>query len=121
MSQTVESISKIKLSLTGKKASVATKKKMSDTHKFLASQPEYINPRKGKTFSHTNETKIKISKLHSKIVLQYDQIGNLINEWCSTQTASKLTQISQSNISSCCLGNRKLAGGFIWKYKKLNQ
>lgn len=53
----------------------------------------------------------------SKSVVQFDVNGNIIAEYPSQLEASKKTGISNNRISSCCLGNNKTAGGFIWKFK----
>lgn len=54
-----------------------------------------------------------------KSVVQYDKEGNFIGEYISTMEAERKTGVSNSHISSCCLGRygRKTTGGFIWKYK----
>lgn len=36
--------------------------------------------------------------------------------YSSTMDANIQTGINQSNISKCCLGNRKTAGGYHWQY-----
>lgn len=41
-------------------------------------------------------------------------------EYPSTLSASKYTGVVQSNISECCSGKHKTAGGFHWKYAKSN-
>lgn len=56
----------------------------------------------------------QIGLLKSKII-QYDKNGNLLNEYNTLTEASKQTGINRSNISECCSGKRKSAGGFIWK------
>ena len=53
----------------------------------------------------------------SKPVLQYDLLGNFIREWPSMIKVEEELGIDQGNISHCCIGNRKSAGGFIWKFK----
>lgn len=55
----------------------------------------------------------------SKSVVQLDKNGVFIAEYKSTQEASRVTSISQGNISSCCNHKyrHKSAGGFIWMYK----
>ena len=40
----------------------------------------------------------------------------IIKVYDSATEASKETQISRGNIGSYLLGNRKSAGGYIWKY-----
>lgn len=54
-----------------------------------------------------------------KKVYQYNLDINLINTYESTGEASKQTNVKQQNISSCCCGKRKTAGGYIWSYNKL--
>lgn len=122
---------KMSTAKTGKKLSVETKKKISNTitgrilaedwkHnisiglKRNAAKPNYVNPMQGKTFSHTDNAKMQISKKLGKPVLQYlDNI--LIAEFHSASLAFKETRIK--NISLCCNGHRNTAGGFVWKWK----
>lgn len=54
------------------------------------------------------------SKLTKKCV-QYDMNMNLISEYKSHSDASRSTNISRSLITMACNGNRKTAGGYIWK------
>lgn len=54
----------------------------------------------------------------SKPVLQYDRLGNFIREWPSASKVEEEIGIIQQNISSCCLGHRNSAGGFVWRYKE---
>jgi len=58
-----------------------------------------------------------INNKHSKAVLQYDLQGNFINEYHSQMQASRETGVLNGDISACCLGVQKTAGGFIWKFK----
>lgn len=53
----------------------------------------------------------------SKPVLQYDLEGNFIKEWPSVMEIERTLNYANSNISACCLGKRKQAYGYIWKYK----
>lgn len=55
----------------------------------------------------------------SKPVLQFSQDGNFIQEFKSTNEASRQTGIIQQNISQCCNGKgyHHTAGGYIWKFK----
>lgn len=50
-----------------------------------------------------------------KPVLQFDKKGNFIEEYESIDNAIKETGII--HISDVCRGERKTAGGYIWKYK----
>lgn len=56
----------------------------------------------------------RMNKL-KKAVLQFNKDGVLVKEWESGTLAYKQTNIC--HISDCCNGNRKSAGGYIWKYK----
>lgn len=53
-----------------------------------------------------------------KPVLQYDLQENFIKEWESASEIQRQLKFSQSAISAYCLGNRKVAYGFIWKFKE---
>lgn len=53
----------------------------------------------------------------SKIVLQIKD-GKTIAEFYSGKEAQRETGIFQGNISKCCNGVRKYAGGYQWKYKE---
>lgn len=55
-----------------------------------------------------------------KKVLQYDLEGNYLKTFDSILEASRQTKINDSNISSCCKGNRNYAGGFQWRYQDNN-
>jgi group I intron endonuclease len=50
-------------------------------------------------------------------VLQYDMSMNFIKEYKNSNVASNETNVNSSGILSCCKGNQKSAGGFIWRYK----
>lgn len=52
-----------------------------------------------------------------KPVLQYSIAGEFIKEWVSTSTAARETGVNVGNISLCCRGKYRQAGGFVWKYK----
>ena len=51
-----------------------------------------------------------------KAVIGINKVSGLILEFPSTREASRQTKINQGNISSCCQGKRKSAGGFYWHY-----
>ena len=83
---------------------------------------------KGRVTSEETKDKLRKVKLGSKWgeyqlktmcepVLQYDKKGNFIKEFISAVEAGRKLNINSGNISSCRNGNRKSAGGFIWKHK----
>jgi hypothetical protein len=51
-----------------------------------------------------------------KEVNQFSKDGILVATYPSVNEARRNTSIL--NISQCCRGNRKSAGGFIWKFKE---
>lgn len=51
-------------------------------------------------------------------ICQYDKKGNYLNTYSSFMNAQRETGIFNNNIVKCCKGERKTAGGYIWKYKK---
>jgi hypothetical protein len=53
----------------------------------------------------------------NRVLQQYDLENNLISEYISTLEAEKITNVGSSEISRCCTGKGKTAGGYIWKYK----
>lgn len=64
---------------------------------------------------HVNKDKIIESK--RKSVCQIDiSTGDIIRIWKSSREASRVLNISQSNISMCCNGKRNHCGGFLWRY-----
>lgn len=52
-----------------------------------------------------------------KAVLQFSATGEFIKEWDSIRSASIANGILVGNITNCCKGRCKTAGGFSWKYK----
>lgn len=52
-----------------------------------------------------------------KPISQFNAEGILIRDWSCAFEASKQLKISNSGIVSCLKERRKLAHGFIWKYK----
>lgn len=53
----------------------------------------------------------------SKKVNQYDKTGYFIKTWDCQRSIQRELNISQGHISQVCNGNRKYAGGYIWKFK----
>ncbi|MDM5434391.1 NUMOD4 domain-containing protein [Bacillus hominis] len=54
---------------------------------------------------------------NSKVVIQYDSSGKLINEWNSIADINKQLGYSKGNISGCCNGKLEKAYGYVWKFK----
>ena len=59
----------------------------------------------------------RMAEALSKKVQMFDKsTGELLATFPSTMEAGRKTGINQSHICSCCNGNRKSAGGFVWGY-----
>ena len=54
---------------------------------------------------------------NKKIILQYDNNNNLINQYNSATEAGKALNKSGNSIADCAAGRQKTAYGFTWKYK----
>lgn len=68
--------------------------------------------------TYGNRLKKVIEKI-SKKCYQYDLNKKLISIFPSTQEASRLTGILQSNITACCRGEYKTTHGYIFSYQSL--
>ena len=92
-------------------------KHLTEEHKSKLSKAKKgeNNPMYGK--HRDDETKDKIRLRRNKAVVQYTKEGEFIAEYESALVAKNITGIDSSNISKCCLGMRKSAGGFKWTFK----
>lgn len=63
----------------------------------------------------SDETKERMSSAKKKPVAMYVD-GVIIKLFNSALDAQEETGISRKNISACCLGQRKSAGGYNWKF-----
>lgn len=88
-------------------------KPLSEDHKRKISEAE-----KGRKLTEEHKAKLSgANNPNSKRVGMYDMnTGKLYAEWDCTCQAAKEMGISQQNISACCRGKRKTAGGWIWNY-----
>lgn len=97
------------------------KQKMSKSKKGIKHTKEHnikiSNSLKGHTHILTEESKNKMRLSHNKTVIQFTKEGTFVAEYESALVAKNITGIDSSNISKCCLGERKSAGGFKWAYK----
>ena len=92
-------------------------KQLSEEHraKISAATKGENNPNFGK--KHSEKTRQKISDAKpKKPVFQYTKNGQFIAKFNSIREASRVTEISQANISECSQGKRKSAGGYIWQF-----
>lgn len=52
----------------------------------------------------------------SKPVIQYTDDGYMLRKWYSISDIERELGIHTTQVSGCCRGNRKSAGGYLWKY-----
>ena len=89
---------------------------LSERHKFGLKEgrrKRKIQPNTGKRL--TDEWKKAVALGLAKPVSQFDLQGNLIKTYVSQIQASRETGVTGSNINRCCKGERKTAGGYIWR------
>ena len=108
------------------KIALESKQKMSLSHKGVPLSEKHIQglrrgrknrkiqPNTGKKLS--DEWKKAVGESLSKPVIQYDLNGNYITSYNGQKQASKVTGVCGTNISRCCRGERKQAGGYLWGF-----
>lgn len=75
------------------------------------------NSLKGKAKSEDHILKIIESRNRSPVFQIDMKDGVILEEYRSMREAERSTGIFESNISQCCKGRTRSAGGFRWKYK----
>ena len=85
----------------------------------VASNLEWCDVKYNNNYGTHNDKVSKALVNHPKKsneVQKFDKQGNLLDAFPSTMEAGRVTGISQSSIVRCCNGNRKSAGGYVWRY-----
>ncbi|MGN0805027.1 MAG: NUMOD3 domain-containing DNA-binding protein, partial [Candidatus Coproplasma sp.] len=94
------------------------RRKLSEAHRGKKQSEETRQKRiaslRGK--KRSAETCERMSKAQSKKVAQCDDDGNVIALYPSILEAGQTIGINERNIGAVCLGKRKHAGGFVWRY-----
>lgn len=80
----------------------------SDLQKERLKNPEYLAEKSKQLKKYTDSIK--------KPVAQYDKQGNLIATFDGVRIAGRETGVQSSSIGKVANGERKTAGGFVWKY-----
>lgn len=94
---------KISRTLTGRKLPIEVRQKMSEAQR-------------GERGSMYGKTGAKHP--NSKAVLMIDKDTNkIVKEFGGMKEAERQTGIKNQHISLCCMGKRKSAGGYVWRYK----
>ena len=97
---------------------------MYNKHHFESAKKKISKARKENGFTedhkrHISESKQGAKHHLAKKVYQYTKDGEFIREWDYMSLAAKELNINKGNIGSVCNGDRKTAGGFIWKYERM--
>lgn len=71
------------------------------------------------TQQENNLHKVNILKKSIKPVAQYDLSGNYITTYESVKKAEQITGVARCSISNVLCGRRHKAGGYVWKYQRL--
>ena len=108
----------------GRKRSNESKNKQATTMKKMWEDPTFIEKHHRKQSEEERRRRSEIMKGKningklSKPVLQFTIEGEFVAEYPSTMEIQRLFCYTNTYISKCCLGKRKTAYGFIWKYKE---
>ena len=99
----------------------AHKKAISDAKKGVQMGPLSEDHKKAisdalKGIPKSEAHKKAIAEAQSKKIMQLTKSREFIREWQSACEAERELGIAQTNISKCCNGIRKSAGGYVWKY-----
>ena len=80
----------------------------------VASNLEWMSQKDNNNYGTHNK---RVAESLSKKVQMFDKsTGELLATFPSLMEAERVTGIDDGNISKCCLGKIKSAGGYIWKY-----
>ena len=63
-----------------------------------------------------NDKRNGINNKNSKAVISINIITGEETNYYSARQASRETGVNQGNLSSCCRGEKNIAGGFYWKF-----
>ena len=88
--------------------------RIDDYRSYIFDNIQLMTWRKNLDKSYTDRKNGVNNKL-SKTVLQFTLSGKFIKEYYSQSQATRNTGVNRGNLNSCCNGNVKTAGGFIWK------
>lgn len=78
---------------------------------------------KDQTFAQSKGAKIReekkvVQNSRLEVIRQYSSSGEYLAEFSSIKNAALHSEISMTSIQKCLVGERKTAGGYIWKREK---
>lgn len=99
----------------GKHFSEETRKKMAESHNghIVPEETKKKIAERLKGYFTSEEARKKTSIP----VVRLTKEGEFVSEYFGTREAERQTGIAQQNITACCKGRLKSAGGFKWMYK----
>lgn len=106
---TQDALAKISKASRERHPSEETRRKISEAHKGEK------NPLFGRKYTR-EEIQLRANKI-KKPVLQFTKQGEFITEFDSATDAERYLGVNGHHINCCCLGKRKTAYGYRWKYK----
>jgi hypothetical protein len=83
--------------------------------KIISKSMNYSNGAIVRTLNSYNVS-LRTNLHNEKEVIQKNLNGQFIKQYKSLKEASDETGIARPNISHCCIGTKKMAGGFQWEY-----
>lgn len=117
-----EAIEKIRKSNTGKKRTDEARRKMSIAKQNMSEETRRKISEAGKGRKPSQKCidlareRFIGNKYRAKPVIQYDLNGKFIRNWGCAKDVEEEMGIHHGNISKCCNGNMKSAGGYQWRY-----
>lgn len=116
--------------MIGYKHSEEAKKKMSESHKGLTHvasdewkknishslKEYYADPINSEKYRRNSERLTELGKRKARKVEQLDFQMNVVNVYESLNEAGRQTGVRDGNISKCCNGKVRSAGGYIWRF-----
>lgn len=123
----------LRANATGYRHSDAARKKMSDSHIGLthiateewrkriseALKRHYNDPANREMHEDDFERIAEVGRRKSLRVEQIDEAGNVVCVYPSLKEAGRATGIRDGNISKCCRGKTKRAGGYYWRISRV--
>ena len=71
---------------------------------------------RGDNNNYGTRNKRAAESLSKQVKMFGKKTGELLATFPSTHEAEMITGIAHQNICSCCIGRRKYAGGYVWRY-----